>query len=449
MPATIKNRVPEPAPARVRPGAAIFTGLAGIFLFVAVLKFGDPVILNNLLPPPSSMAEVIYESWPVQWGFVLALGLAVAGLAVIPWKSLRFKWPMALPAIWLGWQFISATQTISRHLTIPTLEHFSVCVGLFYLGCFALQGVSNPWPIWAGLGLALCCFLRNGFEQHFGGLEATRHFIETLKNNPSLPQEMANNPEYQRRIASNRIFASFCTADAMAGGIELLLPVSLVFVWQITPKVRTSARWLFAGILGACALAAMYWTGSKGGWMVTVIVGAVALGRSPLTNRQKILIGCALVAIGTAAIGLRYATAPQKQQASINTRKAYWEGALQIAVGHPVFGTGPGTFSVLYGRINAELKRSSEYFARLAHNDYLEQASDSGFPGFLAYAMMIFGCLIFLYRYRFRNSKGFDSFFAVWIGVLAICLHSFVEYHLYIPALSWPMFFLIGFCMKS
>ena len=57
------------------------------------------------------------------------------------------------------------------------LAHFSACVGFFYLGFFALRGVRNPWPVWAGLGLALCWTLHIAMEQHFGGLEATRRMI--------------------------------------------------------------------------------------------------------------------------------------------------------------------------------------------------------------------------------------------------------------------------------
>ena len=58
------------------------------------------------------------------------------------------------PLLWLGWQFVSATGSISPKLTAAVVAHFSACVAFFYLGFFALRGVRNPWPVWAGLGLA-------------------------------------------------------------------------------------------------------------------------------------------------------------------------------------------------------------------------------------------------------------------------------------------------------
>jgi uncharacterized RDD family membrane protein YckC len=34
--------------------------------------------------------------------------------------------------------------------------------------------------------------------------------------------------------------------------------------------------------------------------------------------------------------------------------------------------------------------------------------------------------------------------FAVWTGVFGLALQSFVEFGLYIPALAWPFFLLLG-----
>jgi O-antigen ligase len=52
---------------------------------------------------------------------------------------------------------------------------------------------------------------------------------------------------------------------------------------------------------------------------------------------------------------------------------------------HPMLGTGPGTFQIPY----AQIKRPDDEMAKLCHNDYLEQASDSGLLGFVSYTGMI------------------------------------------------------------
>jgi hypothetical protein len=440
--AATQKKFAEPAQGHL--ASMVFVVIAGLFFFVSILKFGDPVILDNLVQPPENTQAAVFETWQLKWGYWFMVPLIVAGLAAIRWRTLSFKWPLVLPLAWLGWQCLSATQSVSPRLTTMTLEHFSACVILFYLGYFALQGVRNPWPLWAALALALCWVMRMGLEQHFGGLEATRRLIYQMKDGVGLPPGTLNNPEYQKRMASSRIFSTFSNPDALAGGIVLLLPVMLVFLWQLTPKVRTPIRWAFVAILGGCGLACLYWSGSKAGWLVALVVAAVALGHSAFPMKWKRILICGVLILGVAGFGVRYAAFFKKQKNSVSARFTYWHAALQIAATHPVLGTGPGTFSVLY----AQIKRPDDEMARLCHNDYLEQACDSGLPGFVVYAAMIVGCLSSAYRRLVGNFQGFNPCFTIWLGLLGLCLHSVVEYHLYIPALAWPMFFLIGFVMN-
>ena len=73
----------------------------------------------------------------------------------------------------------------------------------------------------------------------------------------------------------------------------------------------------------------------------------------------------------------RYSAFFQKGATSVGARFDYWQAALQTAKDKPLFGTGPGTFAIAYEKI----KRPESEMARLVHNDYLEQASDSGVVG--------------------------------------------------------------------
>lgn len=418
----------------------VFAALAGLFLFLTIIKFGDPVLLQNALEPPSDFIEVVFQSWQVKWGYLLLAPLLVAGLFAFRWR--KVSWLVALPAVWLGWQFIAATTTVSPNLTKMTLEHFSACVVLFYLGCFALGPNKNPWPVWAGIALALCWVIHVGFDQHFGGLEATRRMM--IYQPLNLPPGGLTDA-YLRRVASNRIFATFSNPDALAGGLELLLPVSLVFLWQITPKVRPLARWAFVAILGGCGLAGMYWTESKAGWLVTGLMGVLVLWHSALPPRSKRILIAAVFVIGIVAFAVRHTANSKKDEVSVGTRITYWKAAVNIAASHPVLGTGPGTFSVPYSAI----KRPEDDFARLCHNDYLEQACDSGLFGCFAYTLMIFGSLFCVYRYRIaKNPQISSTVFGAWLGAFGLCLHCAVDYHLYTPGMAWPLFFILGFLMN-
>ena len=119
----------------------------------------------------------------------------------------------------------------------------------------------------------------------------------------------------------------------------------------------------------------------------------------------------------------------------------YWRAAVATAKASPVFGTGPGTFSLAYQRI----KPPEAEMSRLVHNDYLQQASDSGLPGFLAYGAFVIGGLVFT---RFRAWPAEDPLrLAAWLGLLGWALHSTFEFGLYIPALGWPAFGMMGWLL--
>jgi O-antigen ligase len=422
----------------------VFALLAGLFFFITIIKFGSPVILDRYIETPQDTVSAFYESWPPHWGTWLFVPFALAGLFAIQLNRLKLHWALALPLIWLGWEFISATQSVSPALTKITLTHFVVCVSLFYLGVFARKGMSNPWPVWAGMGLALCWIMRAGLEQHFGGLEATRKMLATSPELSGVDPKWLADPDYLKRIASNRIFGTLGGyPNSFAGAIVLLLPLTLVFLWRLTPKVRNSIRVSFVMILGGCGMACLYWSGSKAGWLVALVVGLAALGHSalPLKWRRWLIYG--VLIMGVAVFAGKYAGFFQKERNSVGARFGYWRAALLVIRHHPWLGTGPGTFQIPY----AQIKRPDDEMARLCHNDYLEQASDSGTFGFLSYTGIIFTLLFILYRYSIKKTP-FDWLnFAIWLGILGVCIHSFVDFHLYVPALAWPLFFLFGWLM--
>jgi O-antigen ligase len=80
--------------------------------------------------------------------------------------------------------------------------------------------------------------------------------------------------------------------------------------------------------------------------------------------------------------------------------------------------------------------------ARLVHNDYLEQASDSGVVGFLSHAVFVLGTLAILCRREWPMRDRLR--FGVWLGLFGWALQALVEFPLYIPALAWPAFVMLG-----
>ena len=80
--------------------------------------------------------------------------------------------------------------------------------------------------------------------------------------------------------------------------------------------------------------------------------------------------------------------------------------------------------------------------ARLTHNDYLEQFSDSGLIGGASYGVWIFLALATAGKNLWRVGNAVS--FAVFAGLLGWFVQGFGEFSLYVPALAWTSFTLLG-----
>lgn len=408
--------------------AAAFGGVLGL----ALVKFGNPPIMPGAAQLPSNWVEWIYFAWPLGIGYALLALVILFGLVAVRRMPPLPKWILSLPAVWLVWQFIAGTQSIRPDLTSPTLTHFVACVACFYAAAISLSPVGSLRPFWlpflAGFGIVLAV----GWQQHFGGLETSRQYF-MLYVYPTLETEPPE--DFMKRINSTRIFSTLFYPNSLAGALILLTPVAAGLLKRARdPRVR----WLLGGLLLIAAGGCLAWSGSKGGWLIALFLGVVAFERSRFPQRPKwILIGLIVVA-GLAGFIWKYAGFFQKGATSVTARFDYWEAGLKIAVAHPIVGTGPGTFGPSY----ASVKRPESEMTRLTHNDFLQQASDSGAPGFVLYAALVGGVLGWAGRRVWRTPD--SPAFWIWLGLLGWALHSMIEFSLYIPASAWTGFALMG-----
>ena len=409
----------------------------GLFLGLALLKFGNPVILDRLIDPPKDVWEWIFQPWPVRWGYVLLLLILGFGLPGIQLSRRMPKWVLLLPFVWLLWQAIAATWTIDAPLTKATLLHFGACVVCFYLGAFGLTPPQRGGGFQFGLMVAFALVLWTGFEQHYGGLEATRKMFYDQ------PNWQQSSPDFLKKIQSDRIFSTLVYPNALATAILLLLPLCLLTVWKTTRRLTDPSRAVIVGVVGYAAVACLFWSGSKSGWLIALVQVLAMVLRHPFSRQVKVGIVTMVLALGLTGFFVKNASYFRRGATSVSARFDYWRAALDTAVKNPIVGTGPGTFSVAYRQI----KPPEAEMAQLTHNDYLEQASDSGLLGFLAYAGFVLGSVLLLPRSR-GVTRPVETF-VIWLGLLGWSLQSFVEFPLYIPALGWTAFTFLGWLWNS
>ena len=93
------------------------------------------------------------------------------------------------------------------------------------------------------------------------------------------------------------------------------------------------------------------------------------------------------------------------------------------------------------------IKSPDAEMARMTHNDYLEQFSDSGIGGGILYAAWIILALATLGRRVWNSSSPIA--FAIFAGLLAWFIQGLGEFSLYIPGLAWIVFTLLGLSIMS
>jgi putative inorganic carbon (HCO3(-)) transporter len=244
------------------------------------------------------------------------------------------------------------------------------------------------------------------------------------------------------KIASNRIFGPFVYPNTFAGAILIWAPVLSLALWDWSKRLPSIVQKVLVGLFAYMTLACFFWTGSKAGWLIAIVVFVAGLLHLQNLKRQlKIAIIAAVLVLGLAGFAYKFRSYFEKGATSANARLIYWKAAVRVANAHPIFGAGPGTFV----RTFAPIKPPEAEMARLVHNDYLEQACDSGWPAFVIFISLI-GSAIFLSHKTVTKSS---LHLAAWLGVLGWALQSCVEFGLYIPAISWSAFILLGWLLGS
>ncbi len=440
-----------------------FALVLGLFLGLALLKFGNPVILDGRIIPPTSLLEAlsVTQPWPTRWGNWLMLALAAVGAVIGIMQRNRGalgRGLTLLPLGWFAWQCVSATQTVDGELTATTLQHFVTVVAGFFLGAWVVPPKRGLSLLLVGLLAALAFCLVRAVNQRLVEFPQDRlTLVEGERTGwTNFPPEVLlqmkaeslvlttngvdiANPIIVAKLTKGRVHGTLVYPNALAGILLLLGPVALVLAVRETGSLRPVTRWCVVGITVFLIGVGLFWTGSKSGWLIGLGVGGLWLLRLPWLPRLKTIAVTVVLVGGLVVFGVRFRTYFAAGATSVGARFDYWRAAGQTTAANPVFGTGPGTFQRPYAR----LKAPESEMARLTHNDYLEQFSDSGAPGgglFLAWVTLL---LVTLGRRVWV--VGTDPLnFALFLGLLGWFAQGFTEFALYIPALAWTAFLLSG-----
>ncbi len=438
----------------------LFTLAFGLFLGLCVWKFGNPVILDHKILSPATLPEFLNDPWPIHWANWILLLLAGLGALFVFQTKITWtqtKWLSLLPLIWLGWQFVSATHSVDADLTRATLWQFAGCVTCYFLGAlFFARNYLWRWLLPGLLTAFIFCLMRGIDQRVFEFPQNHQMLVEGERTGwtnfpPELIAQMksdgiiittnnqdAANPVILEKFKKGRVAGTLVYPNALAGLILLLWPLSLALAFGATKSLKPLVRFAAIGLTFFLGGAAFFWSGSKLGWLIGLGITGLFLLRREWPRKFKLGLIAFVVITGLSVFVVRFHSYFAAGATSIGARFDYWRAAVQITADNPVYGTGPGTFQRPYAR----LKSPEAEMARLTHNDYLEHFSDSGLAGGLAYVAWIFLALMTTGNKIWHRSDTIK--FAVFSGLLGWYAQGIGEFGIFIPALAWPAFTLLG-----
>lgn len=265
---------------------------------------------------------------------------------------------------------------------------------------------------------------------------------------------------YQFVTNSNRVWAlqspyphrgtgTFISPNNLAGFLEMILPLALAYT--ITSRMKALPR-IFTGYAAVVILAGIVVTVSRGSWIASGLALCIffAVLMFHHTHRVPALALLALFISGALFfsphdpffISRVKSLKETSNGISRNSRYVIWHAAVQLWHENPVWGIGPAHFDYRFGKYRPEIiQRSPDR----VHNDYLNTLTDFGIVGLglvLSAVIAVFFCAIWTWRYvrgspntlgEHRSNK-LALVLGASIGLVAILIHSCVDFNMHIPA---------------
>lgn len=241
---------------------------------------------------------------------------------------------------------------------------------------------------------------------------------------------------------------TFINPNHFAGFLEMVLPLAIAFTLLGRFKHVTK---IFLGYAGLVILVGIGFSVSRGGWITTAVVllGMVALLFKQRGSRLKaIAIFALLFCIGLSFLNASWFERRVQQSYASgkfeDIRPYIWASAIHLWKEEPWMGAGPGHFDQRYGKYRqaeTPVQGRPEY----VHNDYLNALTEWGIIG----VAIILSSLLLLARGFFctwavvergqsdLNRKGSNRealLLGAMFGILAMLVHSIVDFNLQIPA---------------
>lgn len=220
--------------------------------------------------------------------------------------------------------------------------------------------------------------------------------------------------------------------------------------WIITPKM--GLRLLLVTMVIALVLTRSR-MGNSAFFVSLFITGVIGLVLSKRATKSMVILLVSLIAIDVAIVGTYFGT--QRVVESIGQTTLQSEDRDEVAgyaitmwKDYPVFGSGLGSFPVVFPRYSAE---GTPVSYTHAHNDYLELGAEVGLVGVSLLGLIVLLSYVAALRAQYvrRDPVMRGVSFAAMMGILALMIHGAADFNLQIPANALTFMQLLAFAWIS
>ncbi|MBI5685316.1 MAG: O-antigen ligase family protein [Verrucomicrobia bacterium] len=421
-------------------------GALWTLVFLLPVKFGGLALLPE---HPANLDDWIFSRWPLEVAVVTAfVWAAVAAVAAWRERGVALGGWAWLALVWFAVQWLSACVSPWPERAWSVAAFFSVATVFFFIGWWPAENERRYRSVLGALVVATVVVCVVALHQHFGGFEeALRYAREHPESVP--PEVRAHLAAIEGKLAQGRVFGTLFYSNTLAGYLILVAAPACWWLWRFLRErmeggeraVRVTCAVLTAAF-AALVLGCLLLTRSKGGFaaLALALVGGLALCRQ-VNWRWRAGIMVALLAVGAVFFGVQ---GFRRGAETLEARGDYWRAGVAMIVEQPWIGGGPGTFGKRY----VERRRPDAEPTRLAHNNFLQQWTDSGIIGFSSFTALWIGTL-WLGARRLRSGPFDPLTWATWTSLAAWTLHNLVDFDLYVAAVAWPAFLMAGWMLRN
>ncbi len=242
---------------------------------------------------------------------------------------------------------------------------------------------------------------------------------------------------------------TFICPNHLAGFLEMLLPLGLAFA--MTGRVRPVPR-ILLGYASLVILGGIGVSISRGGWLATGVSLLLLFALFIRKNRYRIpALLLMVILFGGASLFYRESRDAQHRVQEMLTngipndsqiRFSIWRAALEMWRDHVWLGLGPGHFDYRFPQYRPLYVQARPGYV---HNDYLNCLADWGVVGtllILSAWVLIFIGVFKTWKYVRREESALGTrpsnraafVLGATIGLVAILIHSFLDFNMQIPA---------------